>query len=406
VSKYVAVLVLSVTVAVGSGGCTRGHSPKEAVSSAWPKARQAGTARLQVAVDADQSSPLTSAQGVIDFTTGRGLFTVDAGPQGAAAAGPGTAVLDGDVLYMKLPPEVADRAGRPWAQFTPRDTLAVPAVAALAGFPAHAADPLLGATAVAKLGVERQGGQAMTHYRAVLNPHPSPFPEEQLRRRLGPQLPADVWVDAAGRLRRLELAVGTDGEVSLAGHRVTFLFDGFGTGPARVDVPGPEQVVKASTLALLTAPSAGLVTVLDPNAEFVVGYPSTWSRHSPAGADGRLRLDSGGSTTLTVGASPIDVSVDAGSLAAGKAIIDAMPNPNPPVATVRELPITLNGLVGYYRLVVPAVKTPTQDFSEADYFLFQDHKLYTLVFHAAPASAFPGLAKTFDDVAQSFHPTQ
>jgi len=97
--------------------------------------------------------------------------------------------------------------------------------------------------------------------------------------------------------------------------------------------------------------------------------------------------------------------VQAGNLTAGKRIIDSLPSPGSSGTALSEKPIRLNEFVGYYRLIAPPENPSNAAFAEAQYYLFLDRRLFTLVFLAVPASAFAGLAATFDAIAESFHAT-
>lgn len=159
-------------------------------------------------------------------------------------------------------------------------------------------------------------------------------------------MPADVWVDDAGRLRKLEVTAAADSDAALVGRRVTYEFDEYGVQATDFQIPGADQVIKATTLPLLGPPSAGLTTVLDSRGDFVISCPLAWRRLPDAGGDGRLVLDGGRivtvTVTVTVSVSSTNVVIQAGNLAEGKTIIDSMPSGTSTTTTLTEKQIALN----------------------------------------------------------------
>lgn len=400
-------VLVGLALTVSCSGRGDGDSAEATVAAAWSKATQDATARLHVTVDAsaDGASARTVAKGIVDFKAARGAFTVDSSTE-ATSMQSSDVITEGDAVYVKVSPDVAERAGRQWAQFRPEDRLLTAAVAAIAAVPLQgSANPLRQATTIVKAGREPLG-VLTTHYRAMLSPPPSPAPEGRFRTRLGSQVPADVWVDDAGRLRKLEVTAAADGDAVLAGRRVTYQFDDFGVQATDFQIPGATHTIKATTLPLLGPPSAGLTTVLDSHGDFVISYPTTWRRLPDSDGDARLVLDGGRTVRVTVRVSSTNVAIQAGNLAEGKRIIDSLPSiSTSPSTTLTDEPIALNEFLGYYRLVVPRDNPSAREFAEAQYYLFHERKLFTLILHVSPGSAFAGLAPTLDKIAESFHAT-
>ena len=201
-----------------------------AVSSAYAATAGAGTARALITVTDGQHS--VTATGVGDFDSGNaraeiGLTGGLGGPGGPGGAGAPdstiTVVRTADAIFARLPEGANPLAtGKPWVSVD-AVTLARLTSLALGDLAAQVTAAPLDALAYLKgvsgdvqvVGPDTTRGEATTHYRGTVDPRKV---AEQLPAALRPEataaagqvghtLPADLWIDGQGRLRKLVLAV-------------------------------------------------------------------------------------------------------------------------------------------------------------------------------------------------------
>ena len=221
------------------------------------------TARIAINASVSGSVSTTGTiTGVIDFATGDSQLSLTLSGPAASVLGGGMVFRTvGGVMYLQVPaalrgmlggPAGAQWMSMPLPNFGSKDTGGL-------GAAAGGADPaqMLAGLAAVSNGVTTVGpqtirGVATTHYHAVIDPQKvaanvklSPALRkalQKLEQRLGgqsPTIPTDVWVDAAGRVRRLaeQVQLGGAGAVT-----TTIDFYDFGV-PVNVQAPPADQVV-------------------------------------------------------------------------------------------------------------------------------------------------------------------
>jgi hypothetical protein len=209
-----AITFVSFVGACGGGG----DDPAQIVRAAASKTEAANSSRLAVTVDVHQGAlkgPVTAA-GAFDYGTRTGRMSMEMPGLGAIEA-----IADGSVLYMKFPAALAQQlpGGKSWVK------LDVEAAARQSGFdlselsqvqqgdPTQALRYLRGASDdVKKVGEDDLRGAHTTHYTATLDLKKAASSLSGSQRtaydkaiaKLGTAtLPADIWIDDAGRARKL-----------------------------------------------------------------------------------------------------------------------------------------------------------------------------------------------------------
>ena len=201
-----------------------------------------------------------TGEGAIDFEERRGSLTFDmsefaAGLGGDATAGSGEVevVLEERVMYMKMPAlERFMRKPRPWVRIElDAGSAAAGQLGGLGGSdPTQQLALLYGARDVEELGEEDVRGDAATHYRVAIDLRAAieDGPED-----LGPSLeplvdlvgddglPADVWVDEDGLVRRFVYRYEAGAESG--GSSATFSAEYFDFGVEVVAEPPPPRQV-------------------------------------------------------------------------------------------------------------------------------------------------------------------
>jgi hypothetical protein len=263
---------LSSVVALLALSCNAELSPGATVVQAAERTRGEGTARVSYAAAFDLpegSEPLLlTGDGVFDYANRRGEMTFDMSalvrqpsdvPAGEAEV---EMIVDGVVLYLKMPFLTNALAPtRPWIKLD----LAAAARANRTdlgqltqlsqGDPTQALELLRGVTRdVTERGEEVVRGVATTRYEATLDlarvarevsDETRPSMQSLIAQARSSDMKADVWIDAAGRLRRISYDVGvvSAGEGTTAPDSMTVVIELYDFGVGVDVVPPPEDRV-------------------------------------------------------------------------------------------------------------------------------------------------------------------
>lgn len=262
----------------GPGPVALRGAPQDVVRAAAARTMAAGTARVDITLAVDTAGTGVAGSGVVDLRQGRALLSL--GRTGAAAhlADRFDVVVDAATEFVRAAGRSGDgmpgtTPATPWLAGSPRqlaidghtrlsplDTLLVrPGAATDLAF-------LRGAVKVLPYGGQEVRGVNTVRYsidvdlrQAIAASPPGQRPAlEAAYQAIGPVLwPVDVWLDDQGRVRHLEMAedpelhtTTTRGNVIIfkdTGNALPFTdldFYDFGA-PAKISVPGPDQVVEA-----------------------------------------------------------------------------------------------------------------------------------------------------------------
>jgi hypothetical protein len=226
-------------------------NPNQVVAASAVKTLAARSAKMAMTLQVTGASatPLTvSAEGAFDFTGRRGTMLMHLPNIGDIQA-----VFDKGVVYEKLGAALhgATGGGKPWIKI---DLTKMLGTNAGLGVPQGGNDPsqglalLFGAAGVTKVGSASIRGVPTTHYHGTmdltkaaqqLSPQYRNLYESTLKA-LGStvkSLPADLWIDDLGRLRRISYAMKLAGATT----KTTVDYFSFGT-PVSVQIPPADQV--------------------------------------------------------------------------------------------------------------------------------------------------------------------
>jgi len=216
-------------VVTSTGGAS---NPAALLSGVATKVSSAGSSRLALTMGVvvrglpagkgAPTGPITiAADGAFDYVAKRGQLTLDL--SGLGSKSPlGTSlemVIDGDTAYVKLPPALAAKAGKPWARVSAAGLGGLGRFDAGQikdfGSPDFALKFLQGVAGadVKVVGADTLRGTATTHYAVAIDPSKLASPSggsagrapdaSAMLGQLGlTSIPADVWVDGQGRLRK------------------------------------------------------------------------------------------------------------------------------------------------------------------------------------------------------------
>lgn len=152
----------------------------------------------------------------------------------------------------------------------------------------------------------------------------------------------------------------------------------------------------------------GYVAFTEPESGISLQHPESWvPLRRPEGTQ-RLLLSTGGDSTFSVRAEPLDgvgVVDTPEELAQVQAVTDRLAGPEG-VQVVNREAIESNGMLGIGYLARFTDEASGTKVANAHYFFFEGETMYILLFQVAPEENFEGLAPDFDKVLASFQVPQ
>jgi LppX_LprAFG lipoprotein len=221
------------------------------VSKSGDELAKAGTAKFRGTTSSagGGNGGAVTFDGSLDFTSRAAEYSVDAAAIGLQGTGKVRTVVAGGVLYLSLdalegvdPSSSPDLAGKKWLKLDPKVFGGGGQIGQ--SDPNGSLDVLRGVKGdVKRVGSEKVRGARTTRYRATIDAEKAvnSAPEAQrdeVRNSIGTlgskTIPADVWVDGKGRLRKVRLHVAA----STTTTKGSVTFEYFDLG-ARVNVEAP-----------------------------------------------------------------------------------------------------------------------------------------------------------------------
>ena len=259
-------LAAALAACLALAGCSAGDaSAAEVVRNSPDKTIEAGSARSTLTLSFTSGGvPATiRGEGVFDLRNRVGGLTLDLGALGGSLGGaPVDAVIGAGGVFVKLPPGQTT-GGRPWirldlATLSQQVGLNLGSLAQLQqSDPTQALTYLRGALDdVDKVGEDALRGEETTHYRgtidlrkatASLPPDAQKGVEDAIASLGTSTLPADVWIDDEGRIRKLSFSADPDGQGPNPPGAVEIELYDFGAR-ADVQVPPADQVTDLANL--------------------------------------------------------------------------------------------------------------------------------------------------------------
>jgi hypothetical protein len=254
---------------LGLAACGGGTSTTQKVTDAATKTINQHTASLALAIttDASGSSVTSSGSGAVDLSNNQGrltlkLYGVPGVPDGASAE----AILQLPVVYAHVLGAAAASLPfkTPWIRIDLRAAANIPGLDLGTLTAAQSATPrpfllYLGSVSQAtKVGTETIDGVSTTHYQATADltnavKKVSGDDATALNRAIAAytssSVPADVWIDGAGQVRRATFSFtvkGANGKKP-TNDKVTFDFQKFGV-PVDAAAPAAKDVTDVSSL--------------------------------------------------------------------------------------------------------------------------------------------------------------
>lgn len=259
-------LLLPVSVACGSADVQK-LTALEVVKRASGRTVEAGSARIAMSLSG--GGVTMNGEGVSSLTENKMAMTTTMDMMGQQV------VMEmrmlGDVMYMKLPPMPGAKSGKPWLKLDLAELAKASGTQAQAltqmrqNDPTQALEYLAGVSDdIREDGKEDVRGTATTRYRGTLNlekakegqasPEVKDALDEAIKRLGVATIPATVWIDDDGRLRKLvydfDLSKLKEAAAAGATGTMTTTFEMFDFG-VPVDVAAPPAAETGDGSALL-----------------------------------------------------------------------------------------------------------------------------------------------------------
>jgi hypothetical protein len=244
-------MALVIVATTGAAGAVGSEGDLARITKSGDELAKAGGAKFRGTTKADgggDNSKVTF-DGSFDFKNRAGEYSVDAAAIGLQGSGKVRTLVVGGILYLSLdtleggdPSSTPDLAGKKWLKLDPQMFGGGGEIGQ--SDPNGSLDALRGAKGdVKRVGSEKVRGTRTTRYRVAIDAEQAvnSAPEEQrdeVRNSIGAlgsaTIPADVWVDGKGRLRKILLRVAASSTKT----KGSVAFEYFDLG-ARVNVEAP-----------------------------------------------------------------------------------------------------------------------------------------------------------------------
>lgn len=250
-AALVVVTAFVTLVSAGAAGAVDSEGDLARITKSADELAKAGGAKFRGTTTADGGgdNSRVTFDGSFDFKTHAGEYSVDAAAIGLQGSGKVRTIVVGGILYLSLdaleggdPSSTPELAGKKWLKLDPQMFGGGGEIGQ--SDPNGSLDALRGAKGdVKRVGSEKVRGTRTTHYRVAIDAEQAVdnAPAEQrdeVRNSIGAlgsrTIPADVWVDGKGRLRKVRLRVAA----AASNTKGSVAFEYFDLG-ARVNVQAP-----------------------------------------------------------------------------------------------------------------------------------------------------------------------
>ena len=253
----IALVIVATAGAAGAAGAVGSEGDLARITKSGDELAKAGGARFRGTTTADGGgdNSRVTFDGSFDFKNRAGEYSVDAAAIGLQGSGKVRTLVVGGILYLSLdtleggdPSSSPNLAGKKWLKLDPQMFGGGGEIGQ--SDPNGSLDALRGAKGdVKRIGSEKVRGTRTTRYRVAIDAEQAvnSAPEEQrdeVRNSVGAlgsgTIPADVWVDGKGRLRKVRLRVAA----SASKTKGSVAFEYFDLGASvNVEAPPASEVV-------------------------------------------------------------------------------------------------------------------------------------------------------------------
>jgi hypothetical protein len=259
------VVATALVTLAGAGTAVAGDagSDLERVTNSADELAKSGSAKFRgtTAADGGGDAAKVTFDGTFDFESLAGEYSVDVAAIGLQGSGKVRVLLVGGVMYLSLdaleggdPSSRPELEGKKWLKLDPKLFGGGGEIGQ--SDPKGSLDALGGVTdEVKRVGSEKVRGTRTTRYRVTIDTEKAAAsaPEErrdEVRNSVGAlgsdTIPADVWVDGKGRLRKVRIHIAASS--STVKGSVAFEYFDLGTGVSVEEPPASEAVDFAELL--------------------------------------------------------------------------------------------------------------------------------------------------------------
>jgi hypothetical protein len=155
------------------------------------------------------------------------------------------------------------------------------------------------------------------------------------------------------------------------------------------------------TTTLATLPDTAFVAFHDPETGTTIRYPRGWQRSEAPDREIRLLVSDGRQYSCLVRVTRTQEPTTPANLDNLRPVTEGFISPNVK-QMLKEDTVTVNGLIGF-RYIYTTNTESGLEAAHLHYFLFQGHKMNSIVFEAVPTGDFSRIEGVFDQMLQSFH---
>lgn len=151
---------------------------------------------------------------------------------------------------------------------------------------------------------------------------------------------------------------------------------------------------------LVTLPEEAFVTYRDFETNFTMRYPRAWHRTEVPNREIRLQLTDDRQVAVRVQVRRTEVATTPANVGNLDAVMSGLIVDDSRVLT--KDPVTINGLIGFRYIYTFTDAETGLEQAHLHYFLYQGHKLNSIVFAVVPSSDFAKFEGIFDQMINSF----
>jgi hypothetical protein len=254
VTLVVAAALVTTAAGTGVAAARDANSDLERVKKSGDELAKSGSAKFRGTTTTAGSKAKVVFDGSFDFENRAGEYSVDVASIGLQGSGKVKVLLVGGVMYLSLdaleggdPSSNPALAGKKWLKLDPQLFGGGGEIGQ--SNPKGSLDALRGVKSVKRIGSESLRGTTTTRYRATIDAQQAVdnAPEDQRAEvqssvaALGSgRVPADVWVDGKGRLRKIRLHIAASPATTKGS--VAFEYFDLGAGVQVEEPPASEAI--------------------------------------------------------------------------------------------------------------------------------------------------------------------
>jgi hypothetical protein len=186
--------------------------------------------------------------------------------------------------------------------------------------------------------------------------------------------------------------------VVLVGILIAVLVTGGGSSPSGGSSAPTTQAPPTGP----TLPPAAFTSFHDDVTGFTMIYPTGWQRAQAPVSEMRLVVSDGQGEAVSVRVNNTEQVTTPENLGNIRAVTDGTIASNPTAQVLKTDVLSVNGLIGYYYLYTFKDTASGFEGVHAHYFLFKDHRMFTIVFQVLPSDRLSKFTGVFEQMAQSF----